>query len=470
MSYIIKKIGETYNTPTYFFECDNTSDIKEISTNMVPMGSRCRVINEAQEYVLDSAGQWRPILKGDPGASSWNDLQDKPFGEEQAFEPIIFPNNITELENSTYYDLTPFVGQYLGVNTLYVWRIQTTTPERNIFDGSTASIENREYADERTEFFKIDTTVVGINWCDFYEIKHTSGHLINEITPEWHLYLLAVYDENNFGLPCGVYMSGFINTNSGDWIGLSNILLAAYGKIKISKPITITIDEKYLPEHSHKWNNIVDKPFGEEMAIVDILSKEGVSYNEDEGMYTGTLVGIPEVGENYTVTYNGTNYDVSAIDFGGGIIAFGNLGAIGAGENTDEPFAVIINPAVRLVAFTTFDGAQEVSLAIKGYANIIKQLDGKFYISPYVCYIDSLSDSETKYLYSDHICTQKMSYSDFLNSKARPVVLLFGSVQYQPIEVDYEDDYGVATVISLGMNDTIESCKVRRYYTAEYSG
>ena len=65
MSYIIKKIGKTYNTPTYFFECDNTSDIKEIPTNMVPMGSRCHVINEAQEYVLDSAGQWRSVKNGE---------------------------------------------------------------------------------------------------------------------------------------------------------------------------------------------------------------------------------------------------------------------------------------------------------------------------------------------------------------------------------------------------------------------
>lgn len=210
---------------------------------------------------------------GESGASSWNDLQDKPFGEKQAFEPIIFPNNITELENSTYYDLTPFVGQYLGVNKLYVWRIQTTTPERNIFDGSTASTENHEHGDERTEFFKIDTTVVGINWCDFYEIKHTSGHLTNEISAEWHLYLLAVYDENNFGLPCGVYMSGFINTNSDEWIGLSNILLAAYGKIKISKPVIITIDEKYLPDNiggATSWNDIEDKPFYSEMVEGDV--------------------------------------------------------------------------------------------------------------------------------------------------------------------------------------------------------
>lgn len=31
---------------------------------------------------------------GGGGASSWNDLTDKPFGEEQAFEPIVWDGNI----------------------------------------------------------------------------------------------------------------------------------------------------------------------------------------------------------------------------------------------------------------------------------------------------------------------------------------------------------------------------------------
>jgi hypothetical protein len=235
----------------------------------------------------------------------------------------------------------------------------------------------------------------------------------------------------------------------------------------------ITRMEKFLKEYgggASSWNDLADKPFGEEAAIVDILSKEGVAYSEDEGMYIGALASIPQVGENYTVTYNGTNYDVSAIDFGNGNIAFGNLGAIGAGENTDEPFAVIINAEVGIVAFVPFDGAQEVSLEIKGYANTIKKLDGKFYIAPWVCYIDSLSDSDTKYLYSDPLCKQKVSFSDFLNSRVRPVVISLGSVQYQPIIVNYEDNYGYVIVFANGVNDDIENCKLHRYYTAEYSG
>lgn len=39
---------------------------------------------------------------GTGGASSWNDLTDKPFGEEKAFEPIVWDGNTDGLENHSF--------------------------------------------------------------------------------------------------------------------------------------------------------------------------------------------------------------------------------------------------------------------------------------------------------------------------------------------------------------------------------
>jgi hypothetical protein len=212
------------------------------------------------------------------------------------------------------------------------------------------------------------------------------------------------------------------------------------------------------------WNDLADKPFGEEIGEVDILVKDSLAYSESEQMYMGTIAAIPEVGKNYTVIYNGTDYDTSAVDFGSGIIALGNLGAIGQGENTGEPFIAIINPSAYVVGFLPMDGAQEFSLEIKGFAKSIKQLDEKFYHAPCVYYI---KDGDDHYLYKDALYQHKVSFSDFLNSKLRPMVVCGGNYQYQPVTIFYKDAYGEVVVANAytdgGMAETV-------YYTAEYSG
>ena len=51
---------------------------------------------------LEPITRMEMFLKQYGGASSWNDLTDKPFGEEKAFEPIVWDGNTEGLES---YDL-----------------------------------------------------------------------------------------------------------------------------------------------------------------------------------------------------------------------------------------------------------------------------------------------------------------------------------------------------------------------------
>lgn len=50
------------------------------------------------EVVDEQARNDIEVLKESGGASSWNDLKDKPFGEEKAFEPIVWDGNTEGLE------------------------------------------------------------------------------------------------------------------------------------------------------------------------------------------------------------------------------------------------------------------------------------------------------------------------------------------------------------------------------------
>ena len=70
MAHILKKIGDTPNVPFYSFECDNSSDLDNISLTMVPMGSRCYVINEGKTYALNSNREWKLVPSSGSGEPS----------------------------------------------------------------------------------------------------------------------------------------------------------------------------------------------------------------------------------------------------------------------------------------------------------------------------------------------------------------------------------------------------------------
>jgi hypothetical protein len=75
MAYILKNIGNVPNTPFYTFECDNSSDISQIPTEGISMGSRCYVINEGKEFALNSAGEWKSVPHSSSGGSDSPEIE-----------------------------------------------------------------------------------------------------------------------------------------------------------------------------------------------------------------------------------------------------------------------------------------------------------------------------------------------------------------------------------------------------------
>jgi hypothetical protein len=72
-------------------------------------------------------------------------------------------------------------------------------------------------------------------------------------------------------------------------------------------------------------------------------------------------------------------------DFDGPVIAFGNTSMFGGTVESEAPFIILITPADRMdvakgatVIAHPLDGSSNVQVSIKGYANFIKKIDGKY--------------------------------------------------------------------------------------------
>lgn len=84
--------------------------------------------------------------------------------------------------------------------------------------------------------------------------------------------------------------------------------------VKILKAVTHKIDSKYLPEHIHLWNDIEDKPFGEDV-IEEVFFEESTleCSTQDGSNYYGykelsTTINFEE-GQTYTVVFDGVRYE-----------------------------------------------------------------------------------------------------------------------------------------------------------------
>ena len=86
MPYILRKVGNTPNVPTKYFECDNESDMSLISVIGVPMGSECYVINTGATYALNSLGEWKLKPTSTSGGGGGGGGGDTPGGNDIVYD------------------------------------------------------------------------------------------------------------------------------------------------------------------------------------------------------------------------------------------------------------------------------------------------------------------------------------------------------------------------------------------------
>lgn len=59
MASYLKKIGNDYNIPVNFFECDTDTDLQSIDTTYVIPCSEVYVIDSGNTYVLNTNKEWK---------------------------------------------------------------------------------------------------------------------------------------------------------------------------------------------------------------------------------------------------------------------------------------------------------------------------------------------------------------------------------------------------------------------------
>lgn len=149
------------------------------------------------------------------------------------------------------------------------------------------------------------------------------------------------------------------------------------------------IDAKYLPEGSINWENINNKPFGEEPGknLLDLTAYDNFSFFDDFGVY---MKDIPVSftltdGKAYVINWDGTEYECIAQDASHVMpdtIAMGNGGIMGY-PDTGEPFIIgtTVNEygtwAVFFALTDTEDGGSH-TVGIKEFGTVIQKLDNKY--------------------------------------------------------------------------------------------
>lgn len=105
------------------------------------------------------------------------------------------------------------------------------------------------------------------------------------------------------------------------------------------------------------WNDLTDKPFGEEISLVEVVPETTVDGFEDQdGFYQADVKSLfesngfkPVVGNKYSVNYNGKTYvctaqlapEATMAEWVYERVFIGNYGILG-GEDTGEPFCIAL--------------------------------------------------------------------------------------------------------------------------------
>ena len=162
------------------------------------------------------------LAKKGGGVSSWNDLTDKPFSEEQAFEPIAFVGEFKKLPSVDF-------GALLGTGGLIGYRICDTANPATIYEGSSVSFGVRATILENNPTELSEPEGLRIYYASFSDTEGavTCGFVF-----------AAVDDTFTIAeIPAGLYMAVLLPGNA---TGLNDVLT-------ISKESIKTLDEKYLP-------------------------------------------------------------------------------------------------------------------------------------------------------------------------------------------------------------------------------
>ena len=166
--------------------------------------------------------------EGGSGVSSWNDLTDKPFGTEQAFEPIQF---FHDYDNQVFIkreqvDLSPYLGE-----GFVFYKLTDNFSDARIFDNATFACASYTKTLKRLVADGLPSDISFFSCgIEGYDADNDSSFTVV------NLVLLACVGGNSFGIPRGLYSTYPVGESYAGGSG-----------IQIYKEIVNPLDGKYLP-------------------------------------------------------------------------------------------------------------------------------------------------------------------------------------------------------------------------------
>lgn len=296
-------------------------------------------------YKIDP--DWLPAGMG--GSISWNDLTDKPFG-------VV---SIKEKGDEIFAISYDFVASD-GGDALY-----TEDSEIVITEGE-------------TYFVDYDGTT--------YECV---AYLANGGSEDEPRYLPVIGNTELVGVSGGNGEPFFIGANRG----VTYVYVSTEGAHDVALYSCVEsggikkLDKKYLPDDiggATSWNNLTDKPFGEEYDKVIFSTSYNFSTSKDGSHFTyitgGATFEIIE-GQTYVVDYDGTSYECIAYysvppsDFptiGNSTLSSSDVNAIVPNGGNNEPFVITIADE-DLLMYVETEGLHHISIHEVGHTKLDKK-------------------------------------------------------------------------------------------------
>lgn len=209
------------------------------------------------------------------------------------------------------------------------------------------------------------------------------------------------------------------------------------------------------------WNDLTDKPFGDEetITIKMLTESEATEYTHPSFGQVWEILKTPqqlEIGETYTIVYNGVSYSCVCQSAPAGFsddpnaLAMGNF-VVAGGENTGEPFAMLISYLYQRIGIIDLSNANSVLVSIHQNKTRIKTIEGE-YLPDGVPYVE---EGEMVEVLPEYIITEDNAEADMASIPALGLVagnayfVKLQSVEYTCIAWTVtHPDFGV--VIGLG--------------------
>ena len=190
---------------------------------------------------------------------------------------------------------------------------------------------------------------------------------------------------------------------------------------------------------------IKNRPFYTGNPVETMFVEEStVAFADDGGFYAAEFESTFEatVGETYKVSWDGTVYECTCVDFSGWTI-IGNLSIVGAGSDTGEPFILkIYNDGV--IYISTADTSDTHTFSISGIAEPIVKIPAKFVDKDASGYI---------VIHKNSTMTEQeaQNYRSAI-SKGKVVFIIWGSLCVRTIDTDKVTDSTGVSVYYLNVH------------------